>query len=79
MRKKYIKLINSERKNTSIGAEKACVSPYNVDICGEYDGPDCTAYSYDCCTKRDYGACTNHGYDWCSTDYSGCNGGYDVT
>ena len=87
--KKYIKLVNNERKNIVLCSAKAC-SANSIDICevvtydigscinDSYDhcGKDfegCFQYSEDICATLDYKACYNGSDDYCSIDYAACS------
>ena len=77
MKKRIIKLINNERKNSKLASSKACDST-STDICHTLDSGHCSIHSFDECDK-DYsgGGCTSYGYDYCNKDHAGCTGGYD--
>ena len=72
-KKKFVKLINSERTNKNIISGKA-----NDNICTKVDIAYCSGYSYDICEK-DYAACDGTSYDYCERiDLDGCiNSSYD--
>lgn len=77
--KKLIKLINNERKNTTIVAKKALICETgSTDICIYEDNAICTSNSYDYCNK-DYAGCFDEGYDYCNTyrDTDLCGHSYD--
>ena len=61
--KKLVKLINSERTDRNVVADKACDST-STDMCTETDYASCIIHSYDICAK-DYAGCFNYSYDYC--------------
>ena len=80
MKKKMIKLINSERVNTKVTSQKAIGCDLgSFDVCSVKDLAGCTVNSYDNCGK-DYAVCYNNSYDLCYTeDKIACfDGGHDV-
>lgn len=64
MNKKTIKLINNERINPRITAERACSTSI---------ADNCTQTGYD------YATCISWAYDKCGKDYTGCReGAHDI-
>jgi len=73
MTKKFIKLINNEKVNTTIKSSKACASGSD-DTCTELDLAICYNNSVDLCVK-DYAACIDGAEDVCDVrDHAGCYG-----
>lgn len=68
--KKTIRLINDERRNTSILSQKAvhdyasCSDGAN-DVCYYIDNAGCSTYANDVCNK-DYAACIEGAQDICT-------------
>lgn len=63
--KKFIKLINNERRKFKVSSTKACAEN-STDNCFFEDHADCVVNSYDVCDK-DHAACFNNSYDYCDT------------
>lgn len=61
MVKKYLKLINNERKANGIMPMKACTTGATDVVCRSIDYYSCSWFAYDCCSGGD-------------KDYSGCSG-----
>lgn len=72
MKKRVIKLINNERKNSKLTSGKACDST-SVDVCSMIDASECVLYAYDSCTK-DYSPCGKGAHDICGYDITSCSG-----
>ena len=69
--KKVIRLVNDERKNTSLHSSKGCSVGVtdnlcsSVDVCHTMDAATCQLYSSDICYGKDLAACYSQAYDRC--------------
>lgn len=70
---RLLKLINDERRLTSILSQKGCAGGPDLDYCSKVDQTHCTYTAYDSC-NYDYSSCNTGGYDLCHiADYGYCS------